>query len=43
MFLLLYIANFIKGKFRIKTDEIKDTLDKGEPVKIIEVNDIVVK
>ena len=40
---LIFIANFIKGKFGIKTEETKDTLVKGEQVKIIEVNDIVVK
>ena len=41
--ILIFIANFIKGKFGIKTEEIKDTLVKGEPVKIIEVKDNVVK
>ena len=40
---LIFIANFIKGKFGIKTEEIKDTLIKREPVKIIEVKDTVVK
>ena len=40
---LIFIANFIKGKFRIKTDETKDNVVKGEQVKIIEVSDIVVK
>ena len=40
---LIYIANFIKGKFGIKTEETKDTVVTGEQVKIIEVNDIVVK
>ncbi len=40
---LIFIANFIKGKFGIKTEEIKDTVIKGEPVKIIEVKDTVVK
>ena len=40
---LIFIANFIKGKFVIKTEETKDTLVKGEPVKIIEVKDTVVK
>ena len=34
---LIFIANFIKGKFGIKTEETKDTLDKEEPVKIIEL------
>ena len=41
--ILIYIANFIKGKFEIKTEEAKDILDKEESVKIIEVKDIVVQ
>jgi len=40
---LIFITNFIKGKFGIKTEEVKDTFVKEEPVKIIEVKDIVVK
>ena len=40
---LIFIANFIKGKFGIKTEKIKDTVIKGEPVKIIELSDTVVK
>ena len=40
---LIFVANFIKGKFGIKTEETKDTVVKGEPVKIIEVKDTVVK
>ena len=32
---LIFIANFIKGKFGIKTEETKDTVVKEEPVKII--------
>ena len=40
---LIFITNFIKGKFGIKTEEKKDTLVNGEPVKIIEVKDTVVK
>ena len=40
---LIFIANFIKGKFGIKTQETKNTVVKGEPVKIIEVKDTVVK
>ena len=40
---LIFIANFIKGKFGIKTEDTKETLFKGEPVKIIEVKDTVVK
>ena len=41
--ILIYIANFIKGKFVIKTEEAKDTLGKEELVKIIEVKAAVVK
>ena len=33
---LIFIANFIKGKFGIKTKETKDTVVEKEPVKIIE-------
>jgi len=40
---LIFIVNFIKGKFGIKTEETIDTVVKGELVKIIEVKDIVVK
>ena len=40
---LIFIANFIKGKFRIKTEETKDTVVKEEPVKIIELKNTVVK
>ena len=40
---LIFIANFIKGKFGIKTEEVKYTLVNEKPVKIIEVKDIVVK
>ena len=40
---LIFIANFIKGKFGIKTEETKDTVIKEEPVKIIELKNIVVK
>ena len=40
---LIFIANFIKGKFGIKTEETKDTVVKGEPVKIIELKGKVVK
>jgi len=41
--ILIFVANFIKGKFVIKTEETKDTVVKGEPVKIIGVEDTVVK
>ena len=40
---LIYIANFIKDKFGIKTEEAKDNLVKEEPVKIIEVKNNVIK
>ena len=40
---LIFIANFIKGKFGIKTEETKETVLKGEPVKIIELKNPVVK
>ena len=40
---LIFIANFIKGKFGIKTEEAKDNSLKGEPVKIIEPKNPVVK
>ena len=35
--LLIFIDNFIKGKFGIKTEEAKHTLVKEEPIKIIEL------
>ena len=40
---LIFIANLIKGKFGIKTEEKKDTLVKAEPVKIIELKNTVIK
>ena len=40
---LIFIANFIKGKFGIKSEEVKGTVLKGEPVKIIELKNILVK
>ncbi len=40
---LIFIANFIKGKFGIKTEETKVTVVKGEPVKIIELSNTLVK
>ena len=40
---LIFIANFIKGKFVIKNEEAKGAEVKEEPVKIIEVKDTVVK
>ena len=41
--ILIFIANFIKGKFGIKTGLEKDIFVKEEPVKIIEVKGKVVK
>ena len=40
---LIFIANFIKDKFGIKTEETKETVVKEEPVKIIELKNFVVK
>ena len=40
---LIFIANFIKGKFGIKTEEAKDTLFKEEPVRIIELKDTIIQ
>ena len=40
---LIFIANFIKGKFVIKTEKAKDTLVHEKPVKIIEVKGTVFK
>ena len=40
---LIFIANFIKGKFGIKIEETKDTVVKEEPVKIIEIRNTAVK
>ena len=40
---LIFIANFIEGKFGIETKEGIETLVKEELVKIIEVKDTVVK
>ena len=40
---LIFIANYIKGKLGIKTEEAKDTLVKEEPIKIIELKETLVK
>ena len=40
---LIFIANFIKDKFVIKTEETKDTVVKEEPVKIIELKNTEAK
>ena len=34
---LIFIANFIKSKFEIKTEETKNTVVKEKPVKIFEL------
>ena len=41
--ILIFIANFIKGKFGVKPEEVKNTVIKEEPVKIIEGKDTLVK
>ena len=38
---LIFMANFIKGKFEIKTEETKETIVKEEPVKIVELKNTV--
>ena len=40
---LIFIANFIKGKLVNKTEKAKHKLVHEEPVKIIEVKDTVIK
>ena len=40
---LIFIANFIKGKFGIETEEIKDSVVKEEPIKIIDLKNTMVK
>jgi len=40
---LIFIANFIKSKFGIKTEKKKESVVKEEPVKIIELKNTVVK
>ena len=40
---LIFVANFVKGKFVIKTEEAKNTVVNEEPVKIIELKNTVVK
>ena len=34
--ILIFIVNFIKGNFEIKNEETKDSVLKGESIKIIE-------
>ena len=40
---LIFITNFIKGKFGIKIEETKDTLVKEEHVKVNELKNTVIK
>ena len=40
---LIFIANFIKGKFGNKNEQSVDNLIKEEPVKVIEVKETLVK
>ena len=40
---LIFIANLIKGKFVIKTEEAQNTIVHEEPVKIIELKGTVFK
>ena len=40
---VIFLGNFIKGKFGIKTEETKDTVVKEEPFKIIELKNALVK
>ena len=40
---LIFIANLIKGKFGIKTEDAKDIVVNEEPVKIIEIKDTLLK
>ena len=40
---LIFIANFLKGKFGIKTGDTKDTVVIEEPVKIIELKNTLIK
>jgi len=40
---LIFIANFIKGKFGINSEKAIDTVVREEPVKIIELKNSVVK
>ena len=40
---LIFLANFIKVKFNIKSEKAKNTMIKEELVKIIEVKDVAIK
>ena len=41
--ILIFIANFIKNKFGINTEDTKNTVVKEEPVKIIELKNTEAK
>ena len=41
--ILIFIANFIKGKFRVKKEEVNKTVAIEEPIKVIEVKETLVK
>ena len=40
---LIFIANFIKGKFKVKTKKAIETVVKEKPIKGIDTKEIVVK
>ena len=40
--ILIFIADFIKGKFEVFTKEVKETLVKEDPVKVIEVKETII-
>ena len=40
---LIFIANFVKGKFGIKAKEVNEPEVKKEPVKVIEIQGTIVK
>ena len=40
---LIVLANFIKGKFGVETEEVKETVVREEPVKVNEVKETAIK
>ena len=40
---LIFIANFVKGKFGLKAKEVNEPEVKKEPVKVIEIQGTIVK
>ena len=40
---LIFIANFIKGKFEVKQETLKETLVKEDPFKVIKAKETLVK